>query len=86
MNIGNSRIYQEARRCDREHEEVHVAVLEAMPVATPKAMKCPYHLLSLLLLQDHEDELCSSSSFEQRSSLPSSSLANRGESGPSHVV
>ena len=39
MNVGNSRIYQEACRCDREHEEVHVAVLKAVHVAALEAMK-----------------------------------------------
>ena len=33
MNAGNNRICQEAYQCDREHEIVHVVVLEAKPVA-----------------------------------------------------
>ena len=37
MNAGNNRICQEACRCDREHEEVHVAVLEAKLVAFVEA-------------------------------------------------
>ena len=40
------------------------------------------HLLLSLLLQDHKDVLCSSSLFEQRFGLLSSSLANWGNPNP----